>query len=217
MVKTKTKQKRTKGSKQVATSKLKLVDNPGMPDTFHIVLRASSSWNLNHAGTLNTMGFGCNTPFSPYYTYTLAEAPSYLTWLTNTYDTCYTKRSRIHVELVNSNVNDSLTVALGYESDLTGTPTINEIAESHGAKSSVVGHYSGGANRTKLMSHFTPMELMRVPYNSPLNLCASGSPPNPYYWILGVKSIAGGSGNIGIKVIVEYDLEFAQLAKPAPN
>lgn len=212
-VKDKSKMKR---GKQSAPNKVVLKNGPGLPKIMSVTLRAASTWNLAYDGTFRTMGFGCNTPFSPFQTYTTAEVPSYIGYLTLAYEQCYVRASRIRVETINSTVADSISIALGKDGNLSGSHTLNSIGEQNGGRTSVIGYFSGGSNRGILVSDFRPGKDMGIPVNSPDNICTGGNPPNPYFWILGLQSVAGGTGNVGFKVIVEYDLDFVQLVSPPP-
>jgi hypothetical protein len=188
-----------------------------MPKDFGITVRAVSAWNLNHAGSLQTPGFGCNTPYNPFLTFTTSEQPAYVTWLQQCYANYYTVKSHIKVELINSTVADTVMVALGKDGNISGTHTYNEVAEQYGAVSGAVGHYTGGSNRLILQSSFKPMVDLGVPASNSKNVGDTGSDPSdPYNWILAIQAIAGGTGNIAAKVTVEYDLVFSQLESPSP-
>jgi len=199
------------------SSKVTLHRGVGLPPKFGTTLRASTAWNLNHAGTIQRFGVTCNDPYRPFATFTTAEIPAYLTYLSQAYDQVYVIRSRVHVELINSTVADSIAMTLGFDSDTAGTPAYNDIAESRDAQSRMVGYYTVGNNMTTFNSEYTSREYQGIPADSPDNICKAGvAPPNPYYWIAGLQSVAGGTGNVGARVIVEYDVVFAELKLPSP-
>jgi hypothetical protein len=199
------------------SSKVTLHRGVGLPPKFGTTLRASTAWNLNHAGTIQRFGVTCNDPYRPFATFTTAEIPAYLTYLSQAYDQVYVIRSRVHVELINSTVADSIAMTLGFDSDTAGTPAYNDIAESRDAQSRMVGYYTAGNNMTTFNSEYTSREYQGIPADSPDNICKAGvAPPNPYYWIAGLQSVAGGTGNVGARVIVEYDVVFAELKLPSP-
>jgi hypothetical protein len=181
-----------------------------------ISLRASTTWNINHAGSFQTFGVACNNPYQPFVTATTSELPSYLSYLSQAYENLYVRSSRIHVQLINSTVSDSISVALGFDGNTTGTTNINTLAETRDAVSNVIGYYSAGNNKFNMSSSFTPERYLSIAWNSPNNECEGAAPPDPYYWILGLQSIAGGTGNVGARIVVEYDVEFAQLVAPPP-
>jgi hypothetical protein len=176
----------------------------------------STTWNINHAGSFQMFGFSCNNPYQPCLTATTGEVPSYLSFLTQAYENLYVVQSRMHVELINSTVADSLSIALGFDGNTAGATTINTLAETRGAVSETIGYYSAGNNKAVLRSQFTPERYLSIPPNSVNNICVGGAPPDQYYWILGMQSIAGGTGNLGARVVVEYDVVFTQLVAPPP-
>jgi hypothetical protein len=149
-------------------------------------------------------------------TATTGEVPSYLGYLTQAYENLYVVRSRIHVELINSTVADSISVALGFDGNTAGATTINTLSETRDGVGKTIGYYSAGNNKAVLSSVFTPERFMSIPPNSVNNICVGGAPPDQYYWILGMQSIAGGTGNLGARVVVEYDVVFTQLVAPPP-
>lgn len=188
-----------------------------MPPHFEVTLRASTAWNLNHAGSLQTAGVTCNDPYHPFVNYTTAEIPAYLTYLSQAYDQLYVVRSRIRVELVNSTVADSIATCLALDSNSAGLPTYDEQAESRDAQSRMIGYYSAGSNMAVFHGSYTPMRYQSIAANSPDNMCKAGAaPPNPYYWITSIRSVAGGTGNVAARIMVEYDVAFAELKQPSP-
>jgi hypothetical protein len=204
-------------AKQARRNKLVLYKGIGPPHECAITLKVSSQYNANHAGTLQTFGFVCNHPASPFATFTTSEAPSYLAWMSVAYESCFTRAARIKVNVINSTVADSIQIVIAKDGNLTGTHTINSLGEMRDAHSRLVGYYTGGSNQAVLNSQFSPMGDMGIASNSPDNISVVGAaPPNPYNWILGMQSIAGGTGNVAIRVEIEYDLEFIQLVSPAP-
>ncbi len=189
----------------------------GMPKELRIRLRAVTATNLNHAGSIQTSGYGCNLPYNPFQTFSTTDQPSYVLWLQQAYQNYYTVKSHIRVELINSTVADSIMVALGKDGNLTGTHTLNEISEQHGAVSGAVGYYSGGSNRLVLESSFYPRADIGIPPDGASNVGVTGSDPSDkYYWILGLIALAGGTGNVALKVSLEYDVVFSQLESPCP-
>lgn len=189
----------------------------GLPPRLRTTLRVNATWNINHAGTSQTFGFTCNDPYRPCITFTTLEIPAYLTFLSQAYDRLFVISARIHLELINSNIVDSIATTMGYDSNLTGTPVFDNVAESRDAQSHSIGHFSGGSNKVSFNMRYTPEKYQALPHNSPDNICVAGAgPPNPYYWICAIQSIAGGSGNVGARVTIEYDTEFAELKLPSP-
>jgi hypothetical protein len=188
----------------------------GLPPHLGCKLKMSTTWNINHAGTFQTFGFSCNNPYQPCQTATTDEVPSYIGFLTQAYENLYVVRSKIRVELINSTVADSISVALGYDGNTAGATTINTLSETRDARGTTVGYYSAGNNKAVLSSQFTPERFLSIPPNSVNNICVGDAPPDQYYWVLGLQSIAGGTGNVGARVVVEYDVVFTQLVAPPP-
>ena len=189
----------------------------GMPPRLGITLRATTAWNLNHAGSFQPFGVTCNDPYRPFATYTTSEIPSYLTYLSLAYDQLYVLRSSVRIELINSTVSDSLATVLGFDSNTAGTPTYDNVAESRDAQSRLIGYYSAGNNMSVFNSSYTPTKYQGIAPNSPDNICKAGAaPPNPYYWIGGIQAVAGGTGNVATRIIVEYDVAFTELKMPSP-
>lgn len=214
MVKRQRKQQKLANSN---SSKVVLHRGVGLPPRLGTTLRASTAWNLNHAGTFQPFGVTCNDPYRPFATYTTAEIPAYLTYLSLAYDQVYVIRSRVHVELINSTVADSIATAIGFDGNTGGTPSYDNVAESREAQSRLVGYYTGGSNMVVFNSSYSPEKFQGVAPNSVDNICKAGAaPPNPYYWIAGIQSVAGGTGNVGARIIVEYDVVFAELKLPSP-
>jgi len=208
-----TREKRADGN----SSKVVLHRGVGLPPRLGITLRASTAWNLNHAGTGQAFGITCNDPYRPFTTYTTTELPAYLTFLSQAYDQLYVIRSRVRVELINSTVADSLGTALGFDGNTGGTPTYEDVVESRDSQSRMIGYYTAGNNMAQYYSSYTPEKYQGVACNSPDNICKAGAaPPNPYYWIGAILSIAGGTGNVGARIVVEYDVVFAELKLPSP-
>jgi len=199
------------------SSRLVLHRGVGLPPRLGTTLRASTAWNLNHAGTVQPFGVTCNDPYRPFATYTTAEIPSYLTFLSLAYDQVFVTHARVHIELVNSTVADSLATTLGFDGNTGGTPSYNDVAESRDAQSRLIGYYTAGNNMAAFNSDYSPEKYQGIAANSPDNICKAGAaPPNPYYWIAAVQSVAGGTGNVGARIIVEYDVVFAELKMPSP-
>jgi hypothetical protein len=214
----------TKGQKLLAkrkanesNSKVSLPRKIGLPPKMRITLRATTAWNLNHAGAFQPAGVTCNDPYRAFATYTTAEIPAYLTYLSQAYDQLYVSSARLRVEMVNSTVADSIAITLGFDSNTAGTPTFDNVAESRDAQSRMIGYYSAGNNRAVFQGTYTPERYQGISANSPDNICKAGAaPPNPYYWIAGIQSVAGGTGNVGARFVVEYDCVFAELKQPSP-
>lgn len=210
--------RQSKATKAPRSGKLVLFKGIGPPHSCPITLRVSSQYNANHAGTLQTFGFVCNYPASPFSTFTTSEAPSYLAWMSVAYESVYTRAARIHINVINSTVADSLQLVIAKDGNTAGSHTINSLGEMRDSVSKLVGYYTGGSNQVSLTSHFTPGGDMGISAKSPDNISIAGAaPPNPYNWILGLQSVAGGTGNVAIRVMIEFDLEFVQLVSPAPT
>ncbi len=217
-VKSKMAKKRSASGKRQGRRRLEVARLPGwgLPPHLGVTLRVSSAWNINHAGALQTFGVSCNNPYQPFITATTSEVPAYLSYLSTAYDNLYTVRSRIRVEMINSTVGDSLTTVLAYDGNTSGTLNVNNLCESRDAKALTIGYYTGGSNKSVLTGEFTPERYLSIPPSSVNNICVGGAPPDPYYWIVGLQSIAGGTGNVGTRIVVEYDVVFTQLAQPPP-
>ena len=206
----------TKGEES-SSSEVVVHRGVGLPPKFGVTLRGTTAWNLNHAGSFQPFGVTCNDPYRAFATYTTSEIPSYLTFLSLAYDQLYVVRSRVRIELVNSTVADSIATVLGFDGNTAGTPTYDNVAESRDAKSRLVGYYSAGNNMSVFNSSYTPVKYQGIAPNSPDNICKAGAaPPNPYYWIGGIQAVAGGTGNVAARVIVEYDVVFTELKMPPP-
>lgn len=188
----------------------------GFPSKLGMTLRASTSYNVAYAGTLVTHGVSCNNPFQPFITVTTTEVPSYLTFVSLAYDKIYVERATIRVEYVNSTVADSITTVLANDGTTSGVYTLNTLAESHDSQSRVIGYYSAGNNRADLHHQFTPQRYLGIAPNSADNMCNGGAPANQYYWVVGMQSVAGGTGNVAIRIVVEYDVVCTELASPSP-
>jgi hypothetical protein len=189
----------------------------GLTPKLGVTLRAASVWNINHAGSFQTYGVSCNNPYQPFITATTTEVPSYLSYLSLAYQRVYTVASRVTVELVNSTVADTIACAVAMDGDTVGTTNINTLSETRAAQCRSIGYYSGGSNRAVLRSSFSPRQYIGVPPSSPDNTCVVGAaPPNQYYWIVGLQSVAGGTGNVSARIVVEYDVVFSELISPPP-
>lgn len=209
--------KKDKVAKASRNNKLVVMKGVGPPHKMPITLKVSSQYNANHAGTLQTFGFVCNYPASPFSSFTTSEAPSYLAWMSIAYEQCYTRAARITINVINSTVADTLQLVLAKDGNTTGAHTINSLGEMRDSVSKLTGYYTGGSNQVALTSHFSPGGDMGIQASSPDNISVSGAaPPNPYNWVLGLQSVAGGTGNVAIRVMIEFDLEFIQLVSPAP-
>lgn len=204
------------GRARVQTVEKVVLPGWGLTPKLGITLRATSVFNVTHAGTFQTYGVSCNNPYMPFITTTTSEVPSYLTYLSLAYSQLYTLSSRVRVEVLNSTCNDSIAVALGYDGNVSGTTSINTLSETRDSVSSTLGYYTGGNNRAVLQGSFTPMRYLGIASNSPDNICTGGAPPNQYYWVFGLQSVAGGTGNVCVRFVVEYDVVFSELVAPPP-
>lgn len=173
--------------------------------------------NLGHAGTLQSVGMCCNDPYRAFVNITTSEVPAYLAFMSQAYDNLYVVQSRVRAEVINSTVSDSILTVLSYDGTDTGTITINDAAESYNASARTIGYFSAGNNRAVHNGVYTPGRYQGVAPNSPDNICKGGAaPPNPYYYVLSVQTVAGGTGNIATHIEVEYDVCFTELKKPSP-
>lgn len=192
------------------------VPGVGMPPRLRMTVRASNNYTISLATTIVSHAFGCNTPFQPYRTFTTTIQPTYLDWMFGAYTQVSVIQSRIKAEVVNTTVGDSIYTVLSRDSDVVVSTDINELADIRGAKSATLGYYSAGSNRVVHHSDYITKRDKGVPYNHDNNICTTGDPSDPMFWVLSVKSAGGGSGNVVYRVIIEYDLEFAQLQAPTP-
>lgn len=188
----------------------------GLADRTRMTVRAATRYNIAHTGAIDSHAIGCNTPLVPFKSVTTGEVPNYITWMMQAYDMGYTVRSRIKVEITNSTVADSVLVALSFDGNTTVTSAIDTLAESRHAKSGMLSHYQGGRTHITLSNEYSPYKFQGFPYNSAANAFTTTDPANPYYYILSVRSVAGGPGNVAVHVLVEYDIEFSELTSPAP-
>jgi hypothetical protein len=210
--------KRQKRAAQKMRNKLALYKGIGPGHTMAVTLCVSSQYNATHAGTLQTFGFATNYPAGPFQSFTTSEKPSYIDWLTLAYEAVYTRASRITVTAINSTVPDSIQFVLAKDGNTLGSHTINSLGEMRDSRSALAGYYTGGSNQVVLRSQFTPRGDMGIIPSSPDNICTLGAaPPNPYFWILGQQAVGAGTGNVALKIEIQYDLEFVQLISPAPT
>lgn len=191
-------------------------ERPGMPSRQRITLRAVANYSVAVATPIVSHAIGCNTPNQPFRTVSTTDTPGYLSWLQDAYEHCFTRASRIRIELINTTVGDSIFTVLSRDSDTTVSTNISDLAETRRAQSKVLGYFSAGTNMVRFTDEFRPYQALGVAWNSPDNKVGVGDPALPYYWIVSVKTSGGGTGNVAYRVIVDYDLEFADLKAPAP-
>jgi len=205
------------GKGRVQQPEMVVIPGWGLTPKLGVTLRAATVWNINHAGSLQTYGVSCNNPYQPFVSATTTEVPSYLAYLSLAYERVYTVASRVTVELINSTVSDSIATALAMDGNTSGATSINTLSETRDAQCRTIGYFSAGSNRAVLRSSFTPRQFLAVPASSPDNTCLAGAaPPDQYFWIAGLQSVAGGTGNVSARIVVEYDVVFSELISPPP-
>jgi len=210
------KRKSQKSDDWAITANLVTLPGVGLPPKLRMKVRAVSNHAYAIAGSTVSHAIGCNTPITPFRTVTTTNVPAYIDWLHDAYENIYTVRAHITVELLNVTVADSVFTVLSYDSDTTVSTDIASLGEQRGSKSRVLGYFSAGSNKAVLSSEFRPEINLGIPYNSVNNLCTTGDPADPYFWVISVKSAGGGTGNIAYRIIVDYDVEFDQLIAPTP-
>jgi len=189
----------------------------GLSEMLQCTLRASTVYNIALTTANKQVAIGCNTPYQPFRTETTTEKPGYMTYLNTAYENVYVREARIIAEVVNSTVADSITTVLSYDSETTVSTDIKELSEQRYAKTQTLGYFSAGSNRTVHRGTFTPQGFLGINPNNAANTCyGAADPADPYYWILSVKTVGGGEGNVAFRITVEYDLEFSQLKSPQP-
>jgi len=187
----------------------------GMPRQFRTKVRMVTTGVASITGTATILGYGCNTPGQPCRSTTTTEVPAYFTKLAGLYDRVYTLSSRITVQTVNTTVADSVQVVLSNDGNIIVPGSMLELMERTGARSSVLGYYTGGSTAWSASSGWTPRPFIGVSPDSPDNTSVgSADPPNPYFWVLAMQSLGGGTGNLAYKAIIEYDLVFHELTNP---
>lgn len=216
MVKSTTKSnKMTRGSHQQTTQIVRL-PRWGLPPQLGVTLKVSSLYNVSSAGSLIAHAISCNNPFQPFVTTTTSEVPAYLTYLSLAYQQLYVERANVRIEVVNSTVPDSVSTVLAIDGTPGGGHTMNTLAESLDSQARVIGYYTAGNNRAVLQHQFTPQRYLSIPPNSADNMCTGGPPIDEYFWILGMQPISAGSGNIGVRIVVEYDVVLTEFVTPSP-
>ncbi len=166
------------------------------------------------AATTNAMAFGCNTPNQPSRTFTTTETPGYWTRLFALYQHAYTVKSTIRVEVVNATVADAILCVLANDNNTTSPSDLNELIERTGSAKQTLGYFSGGDARAVFTHTWTPKPFLGVPADSPDNIVDTGDPPNPFFWLVGLRSLGGGTGNVAVSVTILYELVFSELLLP---
>jgi hypothetical protein len=202
-----------KTRKQPVTNEIVIHRGVGMPKRFRTTLRAVYNGNIAVTGTAQTLGFGCNTPNIPIRGDS-EERCGYWDKLYALYDRAYTISSQIHFELVNVTVNDGVRVVLSHDSTSLTSANVNSLAEKEGATEMLLGHYSGGRVVYRASHQWNPAGFIGVAPSSVANTVAGGDPPDPYFWIVSTQTAGGGTGNLVYKVVIEYDVVFAELTFP---
>lgn len=189
----------------------------GLPDRLRMTFRAVERHNLALTDAISSIAIGCNTVAAPFKTVSGGEVCQYYEWIKAAYDRAYVIRSRIHVQIINTTVADSVLACLSYDGDTTVSTNMNSLCELPHSKDKLIGYFAAGTNSATFTNSYSPMKFQGFAYNSPENASDGLSEPsNPYYYILSLQSVAAGTGNMSVKVTVEYDVELTERISPPP-
>lgn len=189
----------------------------GLPDRLRLTVRAVERHNVALTDAISSIAIGCNTVAAPFITVSTGEVCQYYEWIKAAYDRAYVIRSRIHVQIINTTVSDSVLACLSFDGNTTISTNMNSLCELPHSQDKLIGYFAAGTNSATFTASYNPLKFQGFPYNSPENASDGlAEPTNPYYYILSLQSVAAGTGNMSVKVTVEYDVELTERISPPP-
>lgn len=189
--------------------------NSGFPQRLATTLRYTYTAVVSVTGTPSVTFWGFNSPNQPGRTLDTAAEPLYYSQLAVIYDNCYTTRSRAKASVQNLTVADGILVILSHDNDGTTSSSSTALREKPFAHTGHLGHYQGGSTSYAGSIAFEPQRFLGFGPSDVRNTAVQSQDPDDIYtFVVSVRSLGGGTGNIAVTVDVEYDVVLSQIRDP---
>lgn len=189
--------------------------NSGFPQRLGTTLRYTYTAVVSVTGTPSSTFWGFNTPNQPGRTLDTSAEPLYYSQLADIYANCYTTRARAKASVQNLTVADGILVILSHDDNDTTTSTSTALREKPFAQTGHLGHYQGGSTSYAGAITFAPQRYLGFgPSDVRNTVFEKLDPDDTYSFVVSVRSLGGGTGNIAVTVDIDYDVVFAQIRDP---